>query len=223
MTKKIPKDELETEEPLAPTYIALLLILAEGPAHAWHIKKVLEDRGFEEWVDMKTSTIYKSLGVLEKKGFIIGRKEEEGGKLAKKIYAITEQGETTLNTQIQLCIKNPPKPKTMFDLGLAGLFLLTKSTALSALEEYKKKLDFSTQWFEEIFSQFNNLEKIAKTDPERMITGAPAKDLQQMRHFYLIKALFDRPYHTIVAQKNWLEGFIQSIKEDQGEFEFKEE
>ena len=46
-----PKYELiDTENPIAPTYVALLLILAEGPDHAWHIKIVLNDRGFEEWV-----------------------------------------------------------------------------------------------------------------------------------------------------------------------------
>ena len=210
-------------KPMAPTYVALLLILAEGSAHAWHIKNILDDRGFEEWVDMKTSTIYKSLGVLEKKGFIQGRKEGDAGKLAKKIYEITALGNETLYKEIQLCIKNPPKPKTMFDLGLAGLFLLTKSTALSVLEEYLTKIDYSIQWFETIFQQFNNLDEIATTDPEMMIAGTPAKDLQQMRRLYLIKALFERPYHAITAQKNWLEGFIQSIREDQGHFEFKEE
>lgn len=210
-------------KPMAPTYVALLLILAEGSAHAWHIKQILYDRGFEEWVDMKTSTIYKSLGVLEKKGFIEGRKEGDAGKLAKKIYEITELGNETLYKQIQLCIKNPPKPKTMFDLGLAGLFLLTKSTALSVLEEYQTKMESNIRWFESIFQQFNNLDEIAKTDPKRMIAGVSAKDLQQMNRFYLIKALFERPYQAITAQKNWLERFIQSIREDRGQFEFKEE
>jgi len=221
-----PKKELEmgeTEKPIAPTYVALLLILAEGPAHAWHIKNILEDRGFKEWVDMKKSTIYKSLGVLENKGFIIGRKEEEGFKLSKKVYEITEYGKKTLNEQIQLCIKNPPKPKTMFDLGLAGLSLLTKSTALSVLEEYMTKMEYGIQWFESILQQFNNLEEIVKIAPDRMIAGMPAKELQKTRRFYLIKALFERPYHSILSQKKWLEGFIQSIKEDNGKFAFQEE
>jgi len=226
MNVKTPKPELEREEaekPIAPTYVALLLILAEGPAHAWHIKKIFEDRGFEEWVNMRTSTIYKSLGVLEKKSFIKGRKEEEGFKLSKKIYELTERGKEILNEQIQLCIKNPLKPKTMFDLGLAGLALLTKSTSLSVLEEYKTKLGYGIKWFESIIQQFNNLDEIVTTDPDRIIAGSPAKELQQNRRFYIIKALFERPYHSIVAQKNWLEGFIRSIKEDQGQFEFKEE
>ncbi|MFX0201075.1 MAG: PadR family transcriptional regulator [Candidatus Hodarchaeota archaeon] len=213
----------ETEKPIAPTYVALLLILAEGPAHAWHIKNVLDDRGFEEWVDMKKSTIYKSLGVLENKGFITGRKEEEGFKLSKKVYEITERGKEALNKQIQLCIKNPPKSKTMFDLGLAGLSLLTKSTALSVLEEYMTKMENGIQWFESILQQFTHLDEIVKTTPDRMIAGMPAMELQKTRRVYLIKALFERPYHSILAQKNWLEGFIQSIKEDKGQFEFQEE
>lgn len=215
------KRELKVKTPIAPTYVALLLILAEGKAHAWAIKNILEKRGFEEWVDMKKSTIYKSLSILEKKEFIKGTKEE--GYRKRKVYEITAIGRKELDEQIQLCLRNPPKPKTMFDLGLAGLFLQTKSAVLSALMDYKNKMEKDIQWFEFILHQFETLDEIVLNDPDRNIVGSPAKELIKDKRLFLIKALFERPYYTVQAQKKWLEGFIQSIKDDQGDFEFKEE
>lgn len=226
MTKKPTKKELERvsiEKPIPPTQIALLLILSEGSTHAWHIKKVLDERGFEEWVDMKKSTIYKSLGILETKNLIKGKKEKDD-KLSKKIYELTEKGQRHLIEQIKFCVKNPPKAKSMFDLGLAGLSLLTKSEALSALEEYKTRMNNGIQWFELILHQFEpqNLNEIVKSDPRMIVGGLTARELQNSRQSFLIKALFERPYYIVKAQNKWLEGFIQSIRDDKGEFEFQE-
>ncbi len=220
--KQTKPDEVQL---IPPTQIALLLILSEGPAHAWHIKKVLDERGFAEWVDMKKSTIYKSLGRLEQEDYIKGTKKSED-QLSKKIYEITESGQRELLEQIQSCLSNPPRSKSMFDLGLAGLSLLTKSEALSALEKYKVRLDYSIQWFESILRQFEskNLTEIVKSDPNQMIVGGmTTKELQESRHSFVIKALFERPYSIVIAQNKWLEVFIQSIYDDEGEYEFKEE
>lgn len=196
----LEKDHIvsKVSENLSPSQIALLLILSEGPAHAWRIKKILDDRGFEEWVDIKKSTIYKSLGTLEDANLIKGRKEK-GNQLSRKIYEITNIGGRKLSEQIKHCIMNPSKQKTSFDLGLAGLYLIPKSVALSALKEHKRKTDFTIQWFEDKISE-----------------------VKKSRVSYIIRALFERPYYSIVAQQKWLERFIQSIEEDKGNFEFKE-
>lgn len=216
--KQANSDELQL---IPPTQIALLLILSEGPAHAWLIKKTLDKRGFEEWVDMKKSTIYKNLSKLEKNSHIEGTKSSND-QLSKKIYEITESGLEVLNKHIQFCLSNPPKSKSMFDLGLAGLSLLTKSQVISALEKYKASIDYGIEWFESILNCFENLDEIVRLDPNQMIVGGKtAKELQESRQSFIIKALFERPYHIVVAQKKWLEGFIQSIYADEGEFGFK--
>ncbi|UCG02125.1 MAG: PadR family transcriptional regulator [Candidatus Heimdallarchaeota archaeon] len=204
------------------TQIALLLILSEGPAHAWHIKKILDERGFEEWVDMKLSTIYKSLGILENKKYIQGEKKRDE-QLSKKIYTITEIGEQKICEQIQFCLRSPPRTKSLFDLGLAGISLLPKSDALSALEEYKGELDNGIYWFELQLEKMENVEEIVKSAPNQIIVGgATAKEFQSSRHKFVVKALFERPYYIVKAQRQWVEEFIQSIREDEGEFKFRE-
>jgi DNA-binding PadR family transcriptional regulator len=204
------------------TQIALLLILSEESAHAWHIKKILDERGFEEWVDMKRSTIYKSLGILEKKKYIHGEKKRDE-QLSKKIYTITKDGEQKICEQIQFCLRSPPRSKSLFDLGLAGISLLFKSDALFALEKYKTELDNGIQWFELQLNKMENVDEIAQSDPNQVIVGgATAKEFQSSRNKFVVKALFERPYYIVKAQRKWLEEFIQSIREDEGEFKFRE-
>ncbi|MFX0122968.1 MAG: PadR family transcriptional regulator [Candidatus Hodarchaeota archaeon] len=204
------------------TQIALLSLLAEEPAHAWLLKKKLDERGYEEWVDMKRSTIYKSLGILEKKKYILGKKTRDE-QLSKKIYTLTELGEQKIREQIQFCLRSPPRSKSLFDLGLAGISLLSKYDALSALEGYKADLDRGIQWFEEQLEAMENVAKIAKSDPDQFIVGgATAKEFQASRHKFAVKALFERPYYIVKAQRQWVEKFTQTIKEDEGEFKFRE-
>ncbi len=225
MKEHIPKkDQTQSEKAkfIPATQIALLLLLSEGPAHAWLIKKKLDERGFEEWVDMKRSTIYKSLGILEEKEFILGEKKRDK-QLSKKIYTITEDGFQKICEQIEFCLCRPPKSKSLFDLGLAGISLLSKSEALSALEEYQADLDISIMWFEQQLEKMEKVDEIAQLDPNKdIVGGAKAKEFQTSRYKFAVKALFERPYYIVRAQRQWLEGFIQSIRDDKGEFAFRE-
>ena len=219
---KIEEHEINKEQFLSPAQIALLSILAEQAAHATYLMKVIDDRGYENWVDMKKSIIYKSLGILERKKLIKGKKEVKD-KVAIKTYTITGDGLQKIREQVKLCLRRPPRSKSLFDLGLAGISLLSKSEALSALEEYQKDLDNSIVWFEQYLKNMNNVNEIVQSDPDQVIVGdATAKEFQTSRYKFAVKALFERPYYIVKAQKEWLEGFIQSIREDDGEFAFRE-
>lgn len=204
------------------TQIVLLSLLAEEPAHAWLLKKKLDERGYEEWVDMKRSTIYKSLGILEKKKYIIGEKKREE-QLSRKNYTITEIGVQKICEQIEFCLRSPPRSKSLFDLGLAGISLLSKSEALSALEAYKVDLTNGIQWFEQQLEKMEKVDKIARVDPTQLIVGgSTAKEFQNSPYAFAVKALFERPYYIVKAQREWLEKFIQSIKDDEGKCKFRE-
>ncbi|MFX1506776.1 MAG: hypothetical protein ACFFDC_11800 [Promethearchaeota archaeon] len=79
MEDQIPKKNKTSSNKvkfIPATQIALLSLLSEEPAHAWLLKKKIDERGYEEWVDMKRSTIYKSLGILEREKYILGEKTE---------------------------------------------------------------------------------------------------------------------------------------------------
>ncbi|MFW9903773.1 MAG: PadR family transcriptional regulator [Candidatus Thorarchaeota archaeon] len=204
------------------TQIALLSLLVEEPAHAWLLKKKLDERGYEEWVDMKQSTIYKSLGILEREKYILGEKKRDK-QLSKKVYTITEIGSQKICEQIKFCLRSPPRSKSLFDLGLAGISLLSKPEALSALEAYKADLDNGILWFKQQLDKMENVNEIVRVDPNQAIVGgATAQEFQNSPYAFAVKALFERPYYIVKAQQKWLEKFIQSIKDDKGEFKFRE-
>ncbi|MFX0204972.1 MAG: PadR family transcriptional regulator [Candidatus Hodarchaeota archaeon] len=225
MEDQIPKKDQTTSNKvkfIPATQIALLSLLSEEPAHAWLLKKKLDERGYEEWVDMKRSTIYKSLGILEKEKYILGEKKRDE-QLSKKIYTITEVGLQKICEQIKFCLRSPPRSKSLFDLGLAGISLLSKAEALSALEAYKADLDHGIIWFEHQLEKMENVNEIAQTDPTQdIIGGATAQEFQNSPYAFAVKALFERPYYIVKAQREWLKKFIQSIKDDEGKFKFRE-
>ncbi len=207
------EDNSSDKSLLSPTNIASLLIVSEEPRHAYAINKVVEDRGLENWVDMKKSTIYKALDELESKGFITGEKEDASIKQSKKVYTITEEGLNELKDQIRFCLTIPPYPKSMFDLGIAGMYHLTRSEALNALHKYKQDLEQSAHIFEEIIENLENVASISEKAPDQIIAGAPAAQQEQNPHLPIIKALFDRPYHRILGELRWLEKFIREVEE----------
>ncbi|NVM55809.1 MAG: PadR family transcriptional regulator [Candidatus Helarchaeota archaeon] len=202
---------------LSPSNLALLLILSEGPMYGYQINNIIKNRGMRNWVDIEFSTIYKSLDELNRKGFIEGKKEVNGVKTAKKVYSITNNGTYILKRQIKLAIKNPPHPKDIFDLGLAGIYHLSKQEALKVLSEYQEGIEQGLGFFKEIIEKLhkNKIDEIAKNDPEQMIAGEPAISLQKNPMLYIIKALFERPYHRVMGELNWLKRFIQSVKNDE--------
>lgn len=222
-SKKRNDNKQKPDKLMPASQIALLEILSEGPANGKIILEILKNRGYENWVNMKKSAMYKSLGVLEKKGYIIGEREEDY-KTSKKTYSITQKGSEKVIEQVKLCIIEAPPVKSVFDLGIAGLSYLTKSEAIAILEQYKLDQGFVIKWFEDTLYDLDNLHKLVEIIPDKWVAGNTIKGHFENKGInFIVRALFDRPYRIIKTQIQWLEEFIQSIKEDKGEFYFKEE
>lgn len=216
--------EKNTIKLLSSTSIAILLLLSEKPNHAWGLKEVMENRGYEKWAFTKKSTIYKELKFLEIEKYIISRKDETGPSQYKLIYSLTNKGIEKAIEQVKKCISNTTIPKNFFDLGLSGISLLTKTEAISLLELYKFDQEMALSWFNDTLNDLNNLDELLKTNPDKWVAGNTIrKHYENKSILFIVKALFDRPYRLVKAQQEWLEEFIQSIKEDNGEFLFKEE
>ena len=223
-TSKNENDDQEKKiELMSPSQIALLQILSEGPANAYQILKILKDRGYENWVDMKRSITYKSLGVLEKEGYITGEKKGEGKKI-KKVYSLTSKGKEKIIEQVKLCITDAPQVKSMFDLGISGLPLLTRSEAIRILELNKLSQGYAIDFFEETLRDLDNLDKLVDIFPDKEVAGNTIQGHFNNRGIVpIVRALFDRPYRIIKTQLEWLEEFIQTIKDDKVKFWFKGE
>jgi len=69
-----------------------LAILYEGEATGYEIRKLSVEGDYSYFIDASFGSIYPALAKLEAETLVTSRVEQQDGKPAKKIYAITEAG-----------------------------------------------------------------------------------------------------------------------------------
>ncbi len=219
-----PKNKLDSSSQLLPTtYLAVLSLIGSGARYGYEINRILEERGYRNWVDIKFSSVYKGLQELERKGLIRGKKSDASIQPSKKTYSITAKGQQVLQDQMVLCLSNPPKANSLFDLGMSGLFLLTRSQALDALNTRLENLGEQMQFMKHNIDGIDQVEQIRTSEPDRMVAGVRAADIPSESHLGVVKALFERPYVRLRCEQEWLKDVVKQIQNNEGGFYFKSE
>jgi DNA-binding PadR family transcriptional regulator len=206
---------------LPSTYLAVLSILGGGAEYGYEVNNIIEQFGYREWVDLKFSSVYKALIELEKRGLVEGKKKDNSVRTSKKIYRLTRIGRNTLSRQIKMCLTNPPRPKTLFDLGVSAMSLLTQEEVLESLQTHKRNLEQGLKFLESNVQNFDNLEQLRRDAPESRVGRITVEEYDNMNNIGAVRALFDRPAWSIKCQISWLESFIKQVQNGVG-FTFKE-
>ena len=212
---------VENDEFLPSTYLAVLTIIGGGAEYGYEVNNIIEQFGYREWVDLRFSSVYKALSELEKRGLIEGVKKDAKVRTSKKTYKLTRKGRNVLTNQIRMCLTNPPRPKTLFDLGVSAMNLLTKEEVLDALETHKSNLEQGLRFLESNVHNFDNIERLRRDAPDSMVGGVTAQEYDNMDNIGAVRALFDRPAWSVRCQIKWLESFIKQVRLGEG-FNFKE-
>ena len=205
---------------LPSTYLAVLSILGGGAEYGYEVNNIIEQYGYREWVELRFSSIYKALKELEKRGLVEGKKKDDAVMTSKKTYRLTRKARNFLSKQIKMCLSNPPRPKTMFDLGISAMSLLTRDEALEALQDYKTNLESGLKFLESNVQNFDNLERLRRDAPESKVGLITVDEYDNMDNIGAVRALFDRPAYSVRCQITWLESFIKQVEYGEG-FTFK--
>ena len=217
----MPQSETASPEFLPTTYLTVLTIVAGGAEYGYEVNSIIEKYGYHEWVDLRFSSIYKALSELEKKGLIEGSKKEASVKTSKKIYRMTRKGWNVLNTQVKMCLSRPPRSKTLFDLGIAGMSFLTKEEVLESLQTYKSNLESGLKFLESNVQNYDNIEHLRRDAPMSPVGQITVEEFDNMENIGAVRALFDRPAWSIRCQIAWLDSFIKKVEIGDG-FTFKQ-
>jgi DNA-binding PadR family transcriptional regulator len=209
------------DEFLPSTYLAVLTILGGGAEYGYEINNIIEQYGYREWVDLRFSSVYKALSELEKRGLVEGRKKDDSVRTSKKTYRLTRRGRNVLSKQIKMCLTTPPRPKTLFDLGVAAMSLLTQEEVLEALHTYKANMEKGLIFLQSNVQNFDNLERLRQDAPQSMVGRITVDEYDNMENIGAVRALFDRPATLVRCRIAWLESFIRQIESGAG-FTFKE-
>ncbi|UNK18246.1 PadR family transcriptional regulator [Paenibacillus sp. N3/727] len=140
------------------TNLILLSFLRQRPMHGYEIQQLIQTSRMGVWANVLSGSIYYALNKMESEGLIVTTAEERTGARIRKIYSITEEGESLFQHMIRETLTLPPhSAKSDFSLGLNWIENIPAPEAVSLLEQNLKQVEESlTQWQlgKEIKSQY---------------------------------------------------------------------
>lgn len=207
--ERTPENNLESS--LSSSNLIVLYFIANGPKYGNQIIHLLKKRNYLEWLDIKFSAIYRSLHELEQHGLITSTHQKKPRQAKRRIYTITPYGQKIYQLQIYRCLSSPPRPKSLFDLGVSAMTTLERNQILEALHTYRDKLQQRWDYLHSIVQILENITVIRKREPNRLVGKTPVSQIPT-QNLGVIHALFNRPYHILKAEIQWLDKFIHQIK-----------
>ncbi len=169
--------------------LVILTLIAERPQHGYQIEQVIEEREMRQWTELGFSSIYYILNKLEGQGYIEGKVEQAAGRgPARKVYTITQSGFQACQEGILKSLAEPPRPESMFLLGLANLPAVPQEEALPALRAYADHLA----------ERLEHLKQRGQIGADSFPTH--------------VAAMFDFSLKMIQAELAWVKQFIQHME-----------
>lgn len=176
-------------------FMLLQLIAENQEISGYEIGKLVESRGYREWADIGSTSIYVGLDKLSKKKFVTFRldtKKTGKGPLPKR-FSLTKEGFETLKSQVLTALSAARERDRRFDLALAALPIVRPQEATHALGQRKVILH----------------EAAARIIGKFEADGGSRLPLH-------VAALFEHPLSLIEAETKFVDGLIGSLIKKKG-------
>ncbi|WP_028776356.1 PadR family transcriptional regulator [Shimazuella kribbensis] len=178
-------------------FMLLQMIEECRQASGYDIKKLVDQRGYREWTNIGTTSIYAGLKKLSNKGWITT--EESDGKSGKgpmpNRFALTEAGIAKLRQEILDSLSSARERDSRFDLGLAALPLVEKDEAVEAL---RNRLEFLQETSKKIKQKYES-------------QGGVQLPLN-------VRALFLHPINLIESERMFVANLMKELLEETEEY-----
>jgi DNA-binding PadR family transcriptional regulator len=186
--------EYSDNELIGITHVELMLLelVAEKKvASGYQLNRLVQEGRYRIWADIGTTSIYLGLEKLEKRGFLestMDMSKTGRGPIPRK-FRLTRKGKLILRDSVISALKDSRERERRFDLALAGLPVIKRSEALSALEKRKEML---------LQSASSIMEKYNEQGGDRLPFHA--------------RALFKHPLAQIEQELNFTQTVIDELK-----------
>ncbi len=167
--------ELEVSSPLA---LSILELLDERPMHPYEMASTMRVRHHDEFIRLNFGTLYHTVDVLERKGWILPiEREKEGRRPERTIYKLTEAGQEVLTRTLGELLRKPTREYPQFAAGLMFMHHLTGSEAAGHLHERAALLDAHVTNFEHVLAELHRhgLTRLALIEMEHKIAMLDAE------------------------------------------------
>ncbi len=136
--------------------LTILGIIREKPCHAYHVEKVIVERGIRDRLNIGFSTIYSTLKKMEKTGLLGSQFKPQENLPGRRIYSITFKGTQLLNEEIVKALSQPQREPSLFETGISFGQFLGKSDLKEALSLYDSELGRMIQAKVKEITRFDN-------------------------------------------------------------------
>jgi len=119
--------------------LLLLGMLRKQEMHGYQINEFI-DAHLGISVQLKKPTVYKLLGTMEDDGWISSREEQEGNYPPRRVYAITEVGESSFQRLLRDNIAAYQPSSYLGNIGIVFLDALDSEEAIILLAERRQKV-----------------------------------------------------------------------------------
>jgi DNA-binding PadR family transcriptional regulator len=168
--------EAEISSPLA---LSILELLDERPMHPYEMASTMRHRHQDEFIRLNFGTLYHTVDVLERKGWIVSiEREKEGRRPERTIYQLSDSGRQVLTRTLGELLRKPMREYPQFVAGLMFMHHLDAAEAANHLNERAVLLDAHVAKFEHVLDELRKQgltrltlieieHKIAMLDAER--------------------------------------------------------
>jgi DNA-binding PadR family transcriptional regulator len=173
--KHMAEQEPEVSSPLA---LSILELLDERPMHPYEMASTMRARHHDEFIRLNFGTLYHTVDVLERKGWILsGEREKEGRRPERTIYKLTKTGREVLTRTLGELLRKPNREYPQFVAGLMFMHHLDSKMAASHLNERASLLDDQIAKFEHVLAELHKqgLSRLSLIEMEHKIAMLDAE------------------------------------------------
>jgi DNA-binding PadR family transcriptional regulator len=180
-------------EAISTLALSILELLDEQPMHPYEMASKMRARHHDEFIRLNFGTLYHTVDVLERNGWILPvEREKEGRRPERTIYKLTEPGREALTRTLADLLRQPRREYPQFAAGLMFMHHLQAPVAATHLKERAVTLDGTVAKLEMVLRELRGhglgrlalieLEhKIAMLDFERNGARGLAKEIEEGR------------------------------------------
>lgn len=167
--------EVEVSSPLA---LSILELLDERPMHPYEMASTMRERHHDEFIRLNFGTLYHTVDVLERKGWIVSvEREKEGRRPERTIYTLTDPGREVLNRTLGELLRKPMREYPQFAAGLMFMHHLSAGEAAGHLHERASLLDAHVAKLQHVLAELckQGLTRLSLIEIEHKIAALDAE------------------------------------------------
>lgn len=169
--------ELESEVS-SPLALSILELLDEEPIHPYEMASRMRARHHDEFIRLNFGTLYHTVEVLERNGWIHPvEREKEGRRPERTVYELTDAGRAVLLRTLGELLRQPRREYPHFAAGLMFMHHLDAADAAEHLEQRAHALDIIVTKFETVLAELlkRGLARLALIEVEHKIAMLDAE------------------------------------------------